>query len=113
MSVDLTEVSAKLNLASDCMTRYYAGVESRLRTASLGVEGYVKLTADTELGYADCRGRWQLVLRRNTTFVEPLCNSSRNMRMLCVPKISVLEEHLLELAEELADNIQCLLVDAR
>jgi hypothetical protein len=109
MSVNFSEVSDKLNTVSDHMTSYYATVEARIEQASLGVDAWVPLLPGVELGYAKCGGAWQLCIRRNESFVEPLHNTTRTMRMLAVSKVNALEHKLVQNADELADKIQSIL----
>jgi hypothetical protein len=109
MSIDFSEVSDRLKAESNHLARYYELVEAKLKTAAIGLEAWVDLGPGLEIGYAKCAGKWQLSLRRGKSFQEPLCSTSRIVRMLAVSKIPELEAALLRSAGEHADEIQRIL----
>jgi hypothetical protein len=94
-------VAKELRRVVDEQGRSLARLEKRLNTLGLGVEAYVVdpnaptdiFGAETEIGYAKCDGKWQLVTRRSrirvggTEPATPLLRSNRLARARAMPLI--------------------------
>lgn len=104
---NLFDAAAELNTASDALTTSILRVESELKKVSSGVQTWVEIDEDYELGNAKIGGIWGLAIREREPGKESwrFCEAPRKARVRAVPKILNLLERMVVVAREMTRDV--------